>query len=555
MLRSILVVFAALVALAPNFAHAQGVELTRADRLAILYTPQLTFAPGGEPLIKIGLAEGIDAIRFEADTAIDVLPLGPGGARINIPAGHELEVRLEDGQAGAYRYSVVLAELPPSERDALGAERTRWEARGIEVAVVEVGSIFAIAGQRFDTRRTLLVTSTTASRSEAQASLDRLVADWGFDGRVHAELDSYPGGRLVLSGLPGGVTVEHRDLLQIRGTADTVFTVHDVPYDVGTRHEGVETRRYVGHLVFTANQDGGLTLVNETTLERILYGVVPAEIYASAPADALQAQAVAARSELLTGLGVRHLADPYMTCSDQRCQMYRGIDYEDARTTAAVDATRGEVLTHGDEIIRAWFSANNGGFSASNAWTWGGEQLPYVAARYDGVDEMAEWSDGLQTDEEVEAFLSSPPDAWSAITSFGSGRSFRWSETLDGDALSLAVANRYPDVGPVTDIEILERAPSGRVARLRVEGVEGEAIVERELNIRRTFGGLKSALFVVDIARAADGIVSGVTFEGAGFGHGVGLCQSGAIGGAERGFGHDEILARYYPGTTLRSLY
>jgi SpoIID/LytB domain protein len=119
----------------------------------------------------------------------------------------------------------------------------------------------------------------------------------------------------------------------------------------------------------------------------------------------------------------------------------------------------------------------------------------------------------------------------------------------------MAVAARYADVGPVTDIEILERAPSGRVARLRVVGVDGETVVERELNIRRTFGGLRSALFVMDIEHAADGIIASVRFDGGGFGHGVGLCQSGAIGGAERGFGHDAILARYYPDTTLRTLY
>ncbi len=535
-------------------ARAQGVELSRADRLAILYTPQLTFATTGEPLIKIGLVEGVHSVDFQADTAISLLPLGEGGPRVEVPANTALTVRIVDGEPGVYRHRVVLEEIATADRALVPAAIGRWAEAGLDVHSVEVGSLFAISGQRFDTRRSLVAVDGGATLDDARALSDELAARFGVDARVHSDLDEYPGGIIRVEGLPGGVVLTHRDLLQVRGTPATVFTVEDVPHDVGTRYEDRETRRYVGALIFTADRDGLLALVNETTLERILYGVVPSEIYASAPAQALQAQAIAARSEILRDLGARHLADPYMTCSDQRCQVYGGVGYEQPSTSRAVDATRGRVLTSGDAIIRAYYSANNGGFAGSNATTWGDAEQPYLRARLDTPQPDARFAGGLTSDALVRDFLENPPDVFSNITSFGSGRSFRWTETLDADELRTAVNARYA-VGDVLEVTILARDASGRVTRLEVRGTDGSATVERELNVRRLFGGLRSALFVFAVERASNGAIASITFTGGGFGHGVGLCQSGSIGAAERGLDHEAILQNYYPGTTLRELY
>lgn len=554
--RNLLVAITALVAmlLTPT-AHAQ-VELSRADRLAILYTPQLQFAPSGEPLVKIGIAEDIPSIRFSANTAVTVMPLGEGGSEIRVPADTEFEVELLDGTAGTYNYAVVVAQFMPSERDAVAPARARWEARGFEVSARQVGSIFAVSGQRFDTRKTLLTVGSTGDRAEARALADRLTVEFGIDARVHSELDEYPGGTVRLSGLPGGTVISNRDLLWVRGDDDTEFTIEDVPYDRWMGGDQMETRRYVGALIFTADRDGDLSVVNELTIERLVEGILPAELYGDSPDEAMRAQAVAARSELLADLGVRHLADPYMTCSDQRCQVYRGVGYERTRESRAAADTRGEVLSHGDQVIKAYFSSNNGGFSASNMWTWDEEQRPYLMWHVDGDEPDARWIDGLNDEAEVRAFLEERPDGYSDIAR--ASNTFRWNRSSNGQDLSLAVAERYDGLGPLTDLEVLERAPSGRVARLRIAGTRGEVIVERELNVRFALGGdrpLRSALFVMDIEHAADGIIEAVRFSGGGFGHGVGLCQSGAVGMADRGYTYRQILENYYPGTDLRVLY
>lgn len=553
-LRTLLTLVVALTAQWPTLASAQGVELTRADRLAILYTPQLPFSSDGQPLIKIGLADGLESIQFSASRPVELLPLGDGGSVITLPAGRRFTVTVSEGEAGTYAHRVVVAELAPSERAGVGPTREMWQLAGFDTEVVQVGSIFAIAGQRFDTRRTLVCIGRTGDLVEAQDLAARIRDEQGIDTRVHSELDAYPGGMLTLSGLPEAITVRNRDLLWVRSTPGTEWTVYGVPHDEGTRYEGTEDRRYVGSLIFTVDRNGELAVVNETTLEQIVQGVVPAEVYASAPAPALEAQAIAARSEILADLGVRHLADPFMTCSDQMCQVYRGLAYHHPRTDAAVDATRGRIMTFDDEVIRANYSANNGGVAASNAETWGGDQRPYLQARVDTPEPLAEYAGGLPDEAAVRAFLASPPDVLSDIDSYGGGR-FRWSERLTATELREAVARRYDGIGAITDLEILERGPSGRVTQMRIVGTDGSTVVQRELNVRRAFGGLYSALFLMDVERSADGSVSAVTFEGGGFGHGVGLCQTGAIGAAQRGWSHGEILAHYYPGTELRALY
>jgi stage II sporulation protein D len=546
---------AALVVVAWTTApFAQGVELSRADRLAILYTPQLPFSNEGEPLIKIGLADGLEAIEFSADAPVELLPLGDGGSVITLPAGRRFRVAVSESEPGTYAHHVVVAELTPSERSAVGPTRSRWEQRGYTPHVVQVGSIFAVAGQRFDTRRTLIAVQQTGAEPEASALAATLQDTYGVDARVHSELDAYPGGLLTVTGVATGVTIRNRDLLWVRSAPSTTFTVYDVPYDGGTRYEGSEDREYVGSLIFTVDRNGALAVVNETTLEQIVQGVVPAEVYASAPAAALEAQAIAARSEILADLGARHLADPYMTCSDQMCQVYRGLAYHHPRTDAAVAATRGQILTSMDQVIRANYSANNGGVAASNDETWGGDPRPHLRARVDTPTPLPAYANGLASEAEVAAFLADPPDVLANISNYGGGR-FRWQTRMTGVELSNAVARRYPEVGSVMQLEILSRGPSGRVTSMRVSGTDGEVVIHRELNVRRAFGGLYSALFVLEVETAVDGLLASATFDGGGFGHGVGLCQSGAIGGANRGWDAAQILAHYYPGTELRSLY
>lgn len=521
-------------------------ELSTSDRVAMLYSPQLRFSVEGDPLITIGLVEAQTSIEFTPESSMRVLPLGEGGPEITLPGNTTYQVSLIEGEAGEYMYWATVARLRWSDRDQLDDLQTLWSGRGFETQTIDLGSFFAVRGNTFDNRLMLLVVGGSSSQEEAQALVEQLESDFGVISELHTELVQHPTGELQLTSEDLEITINHRDLLWIATSEDTNFEVFADGF-------GDESRHYVGSLIFTLDRNGQLVLVNEIPIERLLEGILPAEIYASAPMDALSAQAVAARSELLAALGTRYLADPYMTCATQRCQVYAGTQSEHTRTTEAVENTRGWVLMDDGQIARTPYSASSGGYSGDYQSTWGHQSIGYLTGQFNGEDVPPEFAAGLD-ESNIREFLTSEVDTFDNIEDFGGTRTHRWTADFDVAELTSAVNERY-DVGTVEEIEALERDNSGRVVQLFISGSDGDVVVERELPIRRALGGLRSALFVIDYEWDEDGSLVAVHLIGGGFGHGVGLCQTGAIGAAQRGFDFTEILSHYYPDTDLTQLW
>jgi SpoIID/LytB domain protein len=152
------------------------------------------------------------------------------------------------------------------------------------------------------------------------------------------------------------------------------------------------------------------------------------------------------------------------------------------------------------------------------------------------------------TDDNIDGFLAGGGDAWCAKPKLGKSK-FRWTEKLSESEATARVAAEYPEVGRVKQLVAKQRGASGRIGVLAIKGDKGSVEVTGDLHIRRLLGGLKSTLF--EVARQGDGFV----IRGAGFGHGVGMCQMGAIGMAGAGKGHAAILGHYYRGSHLHRLY
>src|SRR5207253_11403234 len=159
---------------------------------------------------------------------------------------------------------------------------------------------------------------------------------------------------------------------------------------------GYETRTYPGRLFATVDASGSLALVAAVGMERLVKGVVPSEIFARAHLEALKAQAVTARGEVLAKVGARHLGDPYLLCAEQHCQVYRGAGAETAATDAAVDATRGEALfarvpgeplgeggSTVSRLVDSVYSAVCGGYTEDNDVVWGTPPDPSLRGRPD----------------------------------------------------------------------------------------------------------------------------------------------------------------------------
>ncbi|MEJ2289142.1 MAG: SpoIID/LytB domain-containing protein, partial [Deinococcales bacterium] len=235
-------------------------------------------------------------------------------------------------------------------------------------------------------------------------------------------------------------------------------------------------------------------------------GVVPAEMSASWPMAALEAQAVAARSYALSSL--QPGAD-YDLCATVDCQVYRGMGAENPRSDRAVAATEGVVVTYDGRVARTYYHADSGGATASSSEVWG-RAVPYLVTR---------------------------PDA------AGPGSVDRWQVQLDGPTIAASMAARGEHVGTVTGLRVLGRSGSGRVDLLEVLGSAGSATLNGvQLGDLTQRWGLKSTRFHV---------VNGLTVAGEGWGHGVGMSQYGARALAEHNYDYTQILGYYYPNTRL----
>jgi SpoIID/LytB domain protein len=543
--------------LLPAAAWSQGAELSSSDRLRMLYAAQLTFTPSGDPLVRLGLVDSLSEAQFTPSAPIRVLPTGEGGPEIELPANRTYTVSATQSQAGTYKHWIVVDRVPISGRESLEKAQRTWLERGYPTERFEVGGLFAVRGKVFDSRAVFLGIGGMANAVEAETLQTKLRASYGIEGGIHAQLVSYPSNTLTLRGDGLQIAIKAQNFLQVSAPAGQEEQIrYKIPNIPKTYGSGVEPRTYTGSLIFAPDRSGKIVVINSLGAERILKGVVPSEIFASAPPAALQAQAIAARNEIFAAVGVRNLADPYMLRTDIYDQVYKGVGAEDARTSKAVDETRGQVMFYGDEIVEAFYSANAGGHTENNENVWDMAPRPYLRGKADAPQDKvpAAWRDGIN-DGNLSDFITKGLAAYSKDAPVSSTKHFRWDATVEATVAEGWLKQRGQTIGALKGLEIMERGRSGRVVRIKLIGERGESVVERELNVRKMFGGLKSGLFLYREERDAKGRIQRIHFQGAGFGHGVGMCQTGATGMAAQGKKAADILKHYYQGIEIKKLY
>jgi SpoIID/LytB domain protein len=400
-----------------------------------------------------------------------------------------------------------------------------------------------VDGEVIDTRETrVAVEPVAAGKGAARAA--EIAKRFGVATAVHQELVRRPAGTVVATS--GATTIRNPSVLWFAPRkASETLAVAEVPTGTGGSQleTGSEERRYWGSVYVTLDHDGTLVTANAVAEDKLLAGLVPAEMYPDAPVAALEAQAIAARTELLQKIGRRNLTDPFLLCSTQQCQVYGGAGKEDARTTRAVEATRGVVLLrNGGGLIDVRYSASCGGHGEDNDAIWGGDPDPSLRGMPDGNGGASRISD-----DNLDAFLDGG-DAWCNRSKLARAK-FRWTEKLTEAEATARVATEYPEIGRVKQLVAKQRGVSGRIGVLAIKGDKASVEVTGDLHIRRLLGGLKSTLF--EVKRQGDSFV----IRGAGYGHGVGMCQMGAIGMATAGKTSAQILAHYYRGSHLHRLY
>lgn len=332
-------------------------------------------------------------------------------------------------------------------------------------------------------------------------------------------------GRLVARGAGG------RRIGPFQGPVRVRVQNGDQPVEIGGRP-------YRGGAIIRAAGPGRVTAVNVLALEEYLMGVVPLEIgpRPAAEIEAVKAQAVAARTYAISHLGGRESLgfDFYATVSDQ---VYGGRSSEHDVTSRAVRETRGEILTYDGAPILAYYHSTCGGRTAAIDEVWRSPRVPYLVSI----------SDRVEGEDEVYYCEISNRFRWSE----------RWSGQALRDVLTRTLGRRDRPIERIDEIRITGHTASGRAKALRIVADGETHVIEPPDSIRRVLQPelgrmLNSSLFVLD--RSADD-AEGVVVHGGGWGHGIGMCQMGAIGRARAGQDYRRILATYYRGTKIERLY
>ena len=298
---------------------------------------------------------------------------------------------------------------------------------------------------------------------------------------------------------------------------------------------------YSGPFSIQLDSYGSWTLVEHVPIERYLNGVVPYEIGSNAPEAALAAQAVLARTWAVAN-SHRFKVDGYNLCSDTQCQVYKDPSKASQRIKTAIQKTAGKILTWDQKPINSVYHATNGGVMAPVDEAWSTKQVPYLQMRLDGPNQ---WSREVQLPLSNENFLKS--FLFSESEAFGSNHSlFRWNRTIDSSQLSnqLKQTQTVSNYFDPKKIKVVSRGISGRVTSLKIVGDNGSEIYLKLDRIRGVFKQLPSTLFLVKEIKEGKWL-----FSGGGFGHGVGMSQSGAIELAKNGWTTKQILSHYYPKT------
>jgi len=375
--------------------------------------------------------------------------------------------------------------------------------------------------------------------------------------------------------------------IRLTGQEGSAFSLFNVTIGNRFHWERTEDQTFHGDLILCLQKDGTISAINEISLENYLASVISSEMRGDAPMEFLKTHAILSRSWLLAALDRKKKQNKRSTpvsqtttkrgevirwydredhelfdvCADDHCQRYQGITkIKSERAEEAVRETLGTVITHQDEICDARYSKACGGITEDFDTAWENKRVPYLRS----ISDASVLHRPITTEEEASAWILSNPEAYCCtkderllekiLPDFDRETKgfFRWKVEYSRTELEEILREKSGfDFGTLQEIIPLDRGASGRISRLRIVGSERSMVVGKELEIRRWLSRthLYSSAFIVKL----DG--ERLIFHGAGWGHGVGLCQIGAAVMATRGFSAGEILNHYFRGVEIKKIY
>lgn len=333
--------------------------------------------------------------------------------------------------------------------------------------------------------------------------------------------------------------------------------IKNVPYGIGWWWEGTEDRIYEGEIEISVNENKKFDVIVILPLEKYLCGVVPYEIGNDAPLEALKAQVIAARSETIFALlSGKYKGNNFDLCADVECQVFAGNSKRTAITDQAVEETKGLCLFYGNDVIGAYYASNCGGISENveNVWPTRSDAVPYWSSHFDSDSDL-----NFDPKNNPKEWIESNPDVFCnpyfhPELPEWSKKNFRWQVEMTVEELSNNL-NEIKEIGKVKEIIPIERGNSGRIIKAKFIGEKDSLELNSELEIRKIKKPpFRSSCFVVEKV-IDDQLNEKFIFKGAGWGHGVGMCQSGAVARAFSGQNYEEILKHYFPQTEIKKVF
>ena len=365
----------------------------------------------------------------------------------------------------------------------------------------------------------------------------------------------------------------------------STFSLSNVAIGKQFHWERREDQTFQGDLMFRLREDGTIAVINEVFLEDYLMSVISSEMNADSPIEFLKAHAILSRSWLLAALNQKEKTkrtskpvtsiteeevirwhdredhDHFDVCADDHCQRYHGITkIVSQQADEATRETRGRVITYQGKICDARYSKCCGGLTEDFGTAWDDQRVPYLKS----IPDASVPHPAIATEEEVRRWILSAPQAYcntrdkalldKVLSDFDRNTEtfFRWTVEYRREELEEILREKSGfDLGTLQDIVPLRRGPSGRISRLRIVGSKKNMVVGKELEIRRWLSRshLYSSAFIVIFEAGR------IILHGAGWGHGVGLCQIGAAVMATRGFSAEEILKHYFRNIEIQKIY
>jgi SpoIID/LytB domain protein len=387
-----------------------------------------------------------------------------------------------------------------------------------------------------------------------------------------------------------GVQITGQKEILLSAQDGATFTVFDVQIGIDFHWQRSQEQSFCGDLFLSANSASLFDLINEIPLEDYIESVISSEMSAQAPLEFLKAQATVARSWLVAMLERKQKHDSnsnfektsdteiiswhdindhqyFDVCADDHCQRYQGITkITSANVGEAVRTTKGLFLVYKNNICDARYHKACGGQTEIFSTAWEDKSIPYLQSVTDHVDIHAP----IVSEKDAENWLSGKPPAYcntadnkilnQILPLFDQETLdfYRWQVIYKRQDLEEIIRRKSGiDVGELKNLIPIERGPSGRISKLKIEGSQRTILVGKELEIRRWLSEshLLSSAFIISAESVASGKVNRFILSGGGWGHGVGLCQIGAAVMAAKGFKAPEILAHYFTKASVQKLY